>query len=246
MVSLYRLKYPYIAPDDCTAADVGDLQAGELLVVRPIHTASIESIEQALGDVQARLPCATICLWVDLLPETVAMEAALLAGERGVPGLITRPIIDAKRLRAQITAKSRMPRDMAHRLELLGYTTSVDTVRLLEVVVSRTAECRTLARALALSRVKYSKLRRNMVRPVGLKPADLYQAARLVAVIGELQSDQDSSVFDVAIRNGYWDDAALRARLRNIFGVTPATVRKWIGWEALFCAALSVRQALPS
>jgi hypothetical protein len=239
MLIRYSLAPPYAEPQTISRGAESNLAPGAILLLRPAHDTVRESISIEIRAILHRAPYLTVCLWLDLLRKQAVPETSIQAGDLGIRGVVTRAVITPVGLRAQITQPSHLPRDIVYRLEMLRFRVNTTVAQFVAAACRHARDCRTLKGLTRKHSVEYGRVNRSLAHARLPTPAKLYHILRLLAVTIELQREPSTySLSVVADRFGYWDDAALRARFREVLGFPPATVRQWIGWERLLYVAL--------
>jgi AraC-like DNA-binding protein len=188
-------------------------------------------------------PELPVALWLDCVgPDNVPMIIA--AAERGVRGIVPAEVPDPTVLRRQLTDHADVARDLPHRLRLFGYALQPLTAEYLAILFSRSRDCGRLAEVLRVAGFSRRTLLR-LLQDDGLGAASrLHQIVRVLRAVLDIQRQEGKSVARVAQDYGYWDDAALRARIRDVFGTSPSAVKHCLGWERLLRTGLR-RAGLP-
>jgi AraC-like DNA-binding protein len=212
-----------------------------LLILRPLPAATADTTAARIREHQRRLPYVRICLWLDLTPRDTLTAMTHRAHDHSVRGIIREPIVRANTLRDQMSVPTYFPRDLLYRLRLVGWPISSVTGTFLQTACERAAECASLSAVLDAAKASYCRLHRELAG-TGIGTArQIHQIARLLVAAIEMQRERKRTMFDMATRYGYYDDAALRARLRDVFGTTASDIRQTIGWEWLL--GLAMRRA---
>jgi AraC-like DNA-binding protein len=145
---------------------------------------------------------------------------------------------DAAWLRMQLTNPLHLANDISYRLRTFGFRIDSSTSALINAACAHGAEYRSLQELAEVTCLNYDRLRRALRRTNLCTPARLYQVLRLLLACVELQRNAHGRVADVCTLYHFYDEAALRARIRELFGASPSAVRGWVGWEPLLYIAL--------
>ncbi len=238
-LSYHLIRSPYVrfdgAVDPRLLSKPAFVPRGVLVGVRPRYGTSTMEVLGSLNRLQQGLPWISLVLWLDLIATSRALAIFGAAWSRGVRGCVPGSIVDPAELRRQLTDVLDLPVRICHWLCARGLPITLPTAEMIEQIVSRFEDARRI-QDLALTIPTSS---RQLLRRAGLTVNDLFQILRLVRIGVELQARPAERIKDIATRCGYWDDAALRKRLRDVLGETPRGIRQRLGVEWLLHQALS-------
>ena len=128
--------------------------------------------------------------------------------------------------------------DISTWLTLRGHRPPKEIGDVIDSTVNNVETCSTAGAAAAAAGITLTRMR-SALEPAGLpNPREFFQIVRLLTIAVTLQRNVDISLSTVAESHGYWDAAARRPRLQDVFGAAPTDIRRCLGWEWLLFQAL--------
>ena len=206
---------------------------GVILAVRPAATLGTDALSSYITALQRRRPHITIAVWLDLTEDEMTPRLIATASRHAVRGFITSSVPSPDQLRRSITDPTSLADDIAYRLRTFGCEVNHAIADLISAACAHAVECRNVRQVADAAELKYDSLLRALRLGQLGTPARLYQVFRLLLIAVRLQRDPLARISNVSTHYHFYDEAALRARFREVFGVSPSVVRSWIGWEYL-------------
>jgi AraC-like DNA-binding protein len=217
---------------------------GRLLVLHLRHqTPDLAAIREASTGVRTAVAWAPLVVWCEGVDPSRIMLLALKRASIGIRAVTAGDVPDLPLLRQQLTDVAELADGLPGWFAERGVDLTLRSAEAIRLLFRLGQAHRTLADFCSTVRLSERTVR-GWIEAAGLGPVhDLHMIARVLPVILRLQAQPDLSVARAAFDHGLADDKALSKICRRLFDATPATARKWLGWEWLLASWWAQRRA---